>query len=99
MQRRSAGGSIDNEQTAVAVMPKRRASMAVEMMLTALASVRIALRKSPCSPSPMASPTPSPMAISLPLIGSIIAFTTVVNASNGKPVGPAVVRKWRPFVR
>jgi hypothetical protein len=40
--------------TAVAVMPKRRLSRAVETMLTALVIVRMALRKSPSRASPMA---------------------------------------------
>src|ERR1700761_2987737 len=85
MQTRSVGGAIDSEQTAVAVMPKRRLSEVVETMLTALANVRMALRKSLSSASPMAA------SAFILLSDNIIAPATVVNASNTMAADPLAV--------
>jgi hypothetical protein len=54
MQARSEGGLIDSEVTAVAVIPYLRPASAVEMIVTALVSARIARRKSTSSVSSMA---------------------------------------------
>src|SRR5688572_14472982 len=78
MQARSEGGSQDTEVTAVAVMPWRRLSWVAEITVTALASRRIALRKSASKRSPMtASPLNKRQPVVL-IVATILVNTTVV---------------------